>query len=348
MEKTILLTGASGSVGFEAFKELLRKKPKFRTRILSLDNPTERNLFKPFRDQIEIVWGDIRDQNVVDKAVNGADTVLHVAGIIPPVADQKPELAREVNVLGTRNLANAIRKQSKHPKIIFTSSISVYGDRLSTPEIHVGDPLIPSDGDEYAKTKIEAEKIIQESSKNWSIFRLSGIMVDRLDIQPLMFHMPLGTALEWCHQADVGYALVEAIDKESILGRIFNLGGGERCRILAKDFLKVMFPMWGLDSGILPDFAFATQNFHSGYYQDGHELNGILNFQRRTLQDYLEEVRSRISPLQRLIVKSIPRVVIQKFLLRMSEPLRAIKENNEILIRRYYGSREKFYNLVNG
>ena len=117
MEKTILLTGASGSVGFEAFKELLRRKPKFRTRILSLDNPTEINIFKPYRDQIEIVWGDIRDQSVVDKAVTGADAVLHVAGIIPPVADQKPELAREVNVLGTRNLANAIRKQRKPPKI---------------------------------------------------------------------------------------------------------------------------------------------------------------------------------------------------------------------------------------
>jgi len=39
----------------------------------------------------------------------------------------------------------------------------VYGDRLHTPLIKVGEPLTPSDEDEYAVTKIEAEDIIQNS-----------------------------------------------------------------------------------------------------------------------------------------------------------------------------------------
>ena len=279
-EKRYYLTGASGAVGIEAFKELLRKNGRYRTRILSLDNHSERKLFKPYQDQIEIIWGDIRDQRVAETAVNETDVVLHVAGIIPPIADQNPELAREVNVLGTRNLVNAVRKQLKPTKFIFTSSISVYGDRLRNPDINVTDPLNPSDGDEYAQTKIEAENIIKSSGIKWSIFRLCGILVERMKIQPLMFHMPLGTALEWCHPSDVGYALVEAIDHNSILGKIYNLGGGEKCRIKAKDFIKVMFQAWGLEPEILPDYAFAIQNFHSGYYQDSSELNGIFIISR--------------------------------------------------------------------
>jgi nucleoside-diphosphate-sugar epimerase len=342
----ILLTGASGAVGFEAFKELLQRNQRYKVRILSLDSLVERRFFKPFRDKIEIIWGDIRDQKVVETAVNGTDVVLHVAGIIPPLADHKPELALDVNVFGTRNLVDAIRKQLKPPKLIFTSSISVYGDRLSNPDIYVSDPLNPSEGDEYAKTKIEAENIIKNSGIRWSIFRLCGILVERLKIQPLMFHMPLGTALEWCHPLDVGYALVEAIEHDSLLGNIYNLGGGEACRIKAKDFLKVMFPVWGLDSEILPEYAFATQNFHSGYYRDCSELNGILHFQRKTLEGYIDEVRKQISPIQRIIVMSIPNVLIRNYLLHMSAPLKAVKENNEVLIRRYYGSREKFNDLV--
>jgi nucleoside-diphosphate-sugar epimerase len=346
MMQKVLLTGASGAVGFEAFQELLRRKDRYAIRILSLDTIYERNLFKPHLDQVEIVWGDIRNSADVSRAVCDVDSILHVAGIIPPAADQNPDLSKSVNVTGTKNLVTAMLQQSKPPKIIFTSSIAVYGDRLKNPYIQVGDPLNPSDSDVYAQTKIDAEKIIQSSGVQWTIFRLCGILVDRLQIQPLMFHMPLETALEWCHVADAGYGLVQALEHNSILGQIFNFGGGQECRTKAKDFLDQMLPMWGLSTGVLPDFAFATRNFHSGYYVDGDPLNQILNFRRKTLQDYFDTMRKRISPFQRILVRSIPQFFIRYWLLKMSEPLKAIKENNENLIQRFYGSREAFEHLL--
>lgn len=347
MRRKILLTGASGSVGFEAFQELVKRRVCHDIRILSLDRSQERQLFKPYSGRVEMVWGDIRNPEVGRKAVQGVDVVLHAAGIIPPTADHHPELAHAVNVLGTKNLVDACGLEANPPKFIYTSSVSVYGDRVADPDIRVGDPLRPSDGDQYAQTKIEAEKIIQASRLRWSIFRLCGVLVKQLKIQPLMFHMPLDTALEWCHDSDAGYALIQAIDREAIEGRIFNLGGGEKCQITARDFLKKMFPMWGLDSGILPDYAFATRNFHSGYYRDGDLLNNLLRFRRRTLQDYLDEMRSRVSPLQRWMVGAIPRSILRKWLLKMSDPLKAIQENNEALIGRFYGSRDAFEHLFN-
>ena len=341
-KKKVLLTGASGEVGFETFKELLRRKERYDIRIFNLDRKQERKLFAPYQGQAEMVWGDIRDATMVEKAVKGVDFVLHVAALIPPAADEFPNLAWEINVGGTKNILNAIKKQAKPPRLVFTSSISVYGDRIDNPEIQVGDPLNPSEGDEYARTKIEAEKQIRLSTCTWTIFRLSGILYPKMKIQPLMFHMPLNTSLEFCHNTDTGYALVSALETEEVWGKIFNLGGGPSCRTTARDFLKVMMPIFGVKPNAIPEYAFATQNFHSGYYKDGDKLNQILHFQRHSLEDYFQIVREGVSPLQRFFVRIIPSSIVRAWMLHMSEPFKAIKENNQELIKRFYGSRKAF------
>jgi len=342
MRQKVLLTGASGDVGFKTFKELLRRQKDYAVRIFSLGTKRERKLFAPFSGQVEIVWGDLRNKSDVEIAVKGVDTILHVAGIIPPAADHFPKIAREVNVGGTENILYAAQNQEINPSLVFTSSVSVYGDRTINPEIRVSDSVRPSEGDEYARTKIAAEKLIRESGIRWSVFRLCGVLVEKLEIQPLMFHMPLKTTLEWCHDGDVGYALVQAIESDTVFGKIFNLGGGEQCCITARDFLRKMFPLWGLPPDILPDYAFATRNFHSGYYADGEELNEILKFRRGTLHEYIDAMRAKISPITRFLVGSLPRPVVRSWLLKMSEPLKAIREGNENLITRFYGSRKTF------
>jgi nucleoside-diphosphate-sugar epimerase len=342
----VLVTGASGTVGYEVFKELLKRQDQYKIRLLCLDRKVERQLFSPFGNKIDFIWGDIGDFDVVKRATEEVDYIIHTAGIIPPLADEKPGLTRTVNIDGTQNIINAIVSVEKKPRIIFTSSISVYGDRLNNPEIIVEDTINPVVGDVYALSKVKAEEIIQTSGVSYSIFRLCGILTKSFKIQPLMFHMPLKTSLEWCHPEDVGFALVEALRHDTLSGRIFNLGGGKSCRILAEDFLKKMFKLWGLDSKVLPEYAFALRNFHSGYYMDGFKLNYILNFQRRSLQDYFELIKNTISPLQKGLIKFVPGSLIRRWLLKKSEPLRAIKENNEKLIDRFYGSREVFNNLI--
>ncbi|MBC8504256.1 MAG: NAD(P)-dependent oxidoreductase [Anaerolineales bacterium] len=345
---TLLLTGASGEVGFETFGELLMRRDRYKLRILCLDRKLERKMFKPFNQQVDIIWGDLRNETDVEQAVDGVDAVVHVAAMIPPVADHFPKLAWDVNVRGTKNLLAAMKKQDPAPRLVYTSSVSVYGDRVENPEIRVGDPLLPSVGDEYAKTKIEAEKLIQQSGLKWTILRLCGILTKKLKIQPLMFHMPLETSLEWCHSADAGYALAEAVDCEGLYGRIFNLGGGEKCRVKAREFMRSMMPMFGIAATALPESAFATKNFHSGDYVDGDELDRLIKFRRRTLKDYYETVKRGISPMQRLLVGMIPAPVVQQFFMRMSEPLRAIRVNDLEKIKRYYGSRQAFRQISRG
>ena len=345
MTKKVLLTGPSGEVGFEAFKELLRRRDRYSLRILSLDQKRERKLFNQFAGQIEITWGDLLDPDDVDAAVDGVDAILHTGALIPPAADHHPELAWDVNVGGTFNVLAAMKKQKNPPILIYTSSISVYGDRVAEPDIKIGDPLIPSVGDEYARTKVEAEKLIMNSGMKWTIFRLCGILHTRMKIQPLMFHMPLETALEFCHNSDAGYALVQAIDCDALLGRIFNLGGGNECKIMARDFIHTMLPLFGLPPDTIPEHAFATRNFHSGYYADGDELDTLLGFRRKGLEDHFETVKNGISRLNRFLIGLIPEFIVRKWLMRMSEPLKAVKENDLNLISRFYGSLEDYERL---
>lgn len=346
MTEKILLTGASGEIGYQTLLELLKQPERYQVRVLSLDRAYERRLFGQYSEDLEVVWGDLRNKEDVFKAVQGVSAVIHAGAVIPPLADEKPAFAREVNVGGTANILEAARSQAHPPRVIYTSSVSVYGDRIQNPEISLQDPLQPSQEDGYARTKIAAERLIQKSGLPWTIFRLSAILTDQLKIKPLMFHLPLDTSLEWCHKADVGYALVEALSCEAVYGRAFNLGGGETCRTSARAFVRRMLDLYGIAPAVLPEHAFALQNFHCGYYADGWELQSLLRFQRMSLEAYFAEMRARISRLVRFLVGLIPPWMVRSYLLRLSEPFQAIKANNQDRIAYFYGTRQRFEELL--
>lgn len=263
------------------------------------------------------------------------DVVIHLAAIIPPFADDNPTLSHQVNALGTELLVHLLEKNSPYAFLLYSSSISVYGDRLLNPLISVEDELKPSIGDEYAKTKLYAENCIQQSKLNWSIFRLAAIMGGH-KVSKLMFHQPLKTSLEIATPSDTARAFVNAIDKQSELSkRIFNLGGGEDCRILYDDFLAKSFSIFGLGK---PDFSaksFAEKNFHCGYYADGEVLNEILNFRRDNLFSYFENERKKVSSLKKGLI-SVFKKVIKTYLQKQSEPLAAYQSKDKKMMQHYF------------
>ena len=115
-EKCVLLTGASGSMGHEAFLELRRRKDRYRTRLLLRPSKANKKLFAPYLNEedsrwLDIVWGDLTNPEDVERSVEGIDFVLHPAAVIPPYADHHPEAARAVNLEGTRHLLEAVARQ---------------------------------------------------------------------------------------------------------------------------------------------------------------------------------------------------------------------------------------------
>jgi len=268
--------------------------------------------------------------NTVVQACKDKDAVIHLAAIIPPLADNNHALAEKVNVRGTRNLIQGLQKFSPSAFSLYSSSISVYGDRLQNPWIKTDDPLTPCKRDYYAKTKLKAEKLIREHLTHWAIFRLTAIMgTKNHSASPLMFHMPLETKMEICTPADTARAFVHALRHQTKLEKqTFNLGGGENCRINYGDFIRRSFEISGLGK---PDFVsgtFAKKNFHCGYYADGGKLEEILRFRRDTIEDYFDQLKQSVSPLQKGAT-ILFRHLIKRRLQKYSEPYRALKNNNK-------------------
>ncbi len=334
----VLLTGASGAIGLEVLKKLYFSK-SFNITVFDIKAPRTVKILSGFSQEIDIIYGDISNEQDLRIACIEQDIVIHLAAIIPPMADEQPELAHKVNVSGTENLIRALEQFSPNAFLFYSSSISIYGDRVANPNIKVTDPANPSEGDEYAKTKIVAEKLIQNSKLNWSIFRLCAIM-GRHKISKLMFHQPLNTSFEIATLDDTARAFVNAIQKrDELSGKIFNLGGGEKCRSTYEEFLKRSFKIFGLGKLDFAPKSFADKNFHCGFYQDGADLENILHFRRDSMYSYFERVKEKISFI-RLFFTSIFRGPIKYFLQRKSEPLKAFKTNAIKAIQHFFTSND--------
>lgn len=337
MKKTILLTGASGTVGFEALKQLFQKREQYEISVFDRKSEAAQKLLEPYKNDIHIFYGDISNPTDSVEASKNQDFVIHLAALIPPAADKNTELAKKVNIEGTRNLILNLEKHSPDAFFTYSSSVSVYGDRLENPNIKVNDPLKPSLGDFYAVTKVKAEEIIQNSQLRWAIFRLSAIMgADNHKVSPLMFHMPLETPIEITSPEDTARAFVNSIEYEDELSnRIFNLGGGIKNRILYRDLLSRSFEIFGLGKLDFPENSFAKRNFHCGYYEDGDILEDIIHFRKDTIKTYFEKVKAGVKPFQRFFTRPVAWIA-KRVLLSKSEPYAAFQEKDLEKMRYYF------------
>lgn len=334
----VLLTGAGGSIGYETLRQIVNTNHD--VTVLDLDNRKNRRRFKKFEDKIKVIYGSVNDEELISKIVPQQDAIIHLAAIIPPLADKRPDLTLTVNFYGTQTIIKTIMKLDKKPFLIFSSSVSVYGDRLKNYWIKVGDALNPSEGDYYAKTKIATEEMIISSNVPYVIFRLTGIM-GHPATDPLMFHMPLDTKLEIASVEDTAYAFIKALEHtEELNGKIFNLSGGKRCRTTYREFIATMFKIYGINVSYLKDVSFAEHNFHCGYFKDADKLNDILSFQQDTLESYYNRVKTKTRGIVRFFSKLFSRPIVF-FLMRKSEPLRAKKSNDKKLIKRFFNKEDK-------
>ena len=97
-KKTVFLTGASGTMGWEGFKQLYAKKC-FKIVVLLRDSEKNRKMFAPYMNDpsVKIVWGDLKNYESVLECVTGSDYVLHVGGMVSPAADPSDKTGRTRN-----------------------------------------------------------------------------------------------------------------------------------------------------------------------------------------------------------------------------------------------------------
>ena len=120
----VLVTGGAGYVGTALIPQLLEKGHTVRV-IDSLMFGGDQ-LLPFFRNaRFEFQRGDIRDAEAVKQAVRDCDAVIHLAAIVGyPACRKEPDLARTVNIDGTRNIVDAV---SKDQLVMYASTGSNYG-----------------------------------------------------------------------------------------------------------------------------------------------------------------------------------------------------------------------------
>jgi len=154
-----LVTGGAGFIGSHLCERLLKEGNE----VCVIDNfnnyynpDIKRNNIKGFEDKVEIVEGDIRNKEDLEKIFSkDIDTVIHLAamaGVRPSIENEA--LYWDVNINGTRNLLEKC-KEYGIKKFVFASSSSVYGNNPNVPFKvidRVDNPISP-----YAATKKAGE-----------------------------------------------------------------------------------------------------------------------------------------------------------------------------------------------
>jgi nucleoside-diphosphate-sugar epimerase len=280
----VLLTGAFGNIGFNTLQELVRQGLEVHT--FDLHTPANEKKAQQLKGKIECHWGDVREKEAVETAVQEQDVVIHFAYIIPPTSDEKPELAAAVNMDGTRNVIEAAKKLETPPRILFASTLDVFGQTQDQPPPRkVTDPIQATD--EYSKHKIAGEEMVQASGLQWAIFRFADVpLLAPRDPHPIMFRIPLNTRIEVLHPLDAGLAVTNGIQSD-IWGKIWLIGGGSTCQIHYRDYLNRVMNAMGI--GELPEVAFSTEQYCTDWL-DTEESQALLHYQRHTADEILGDM----------------------------------------------------------
>lgn len=154
--KKILITGATGFIGSHLVRALVSAGVQKKLCLLVPPGDSLKNL--PHK-MFDVVWGDIRDKEVVKRATAGVETIYHLAAKTIFEGAKYRDYA-QVNVDGTQNLLDSYRDQ-RIQKFVFFSSIAVYGLPAYVGEIINWNETRPQNPAEpYGESKLEAERRI--------------------------------------------------------------------------------------------------------------------------------------------------------------------------------------------
>jgi UDP-glucose 4-epimerase len=238
-----LVTGGAGFIGSNLVQALIEDGDS----VVVLDD-----LSTGFRanlaDAADVIIGDVRIENDVDRAARGVDVIFHLAASVGNGRSiEDPVRDSEVNVIGTVRVLEAARRFGVG-KIVFSSSAAIFGELKQLPirEDHPAEPDTP-----YGASKLAAEKLCLAFAKLYAIdavclryFNVYGerqrhdaygnvipIFVHRmLQGQPLVVYGDGLQTRDFVHVRDVVQANVRSARTPRVAGA-YNIGSGRSVTI---------------------------------------------------------------------------------------------------------------------
>lgn len=360
-KKTIFLTGATGNMGSATLAELAGRGDRFRVRALVRPEEQGHPVVKRFAKHPAVEWlsGDLTSAQDMRRGIDGVDQVLHIGGMVSPLADQFPELTMKVNVGGARNIVEAIKAagQAETTALVYIGTVAQTGHRNAP--VHwgrTGDPIKISRFDQYAVSKTEAEAIVAQSGlKRWVSLRQTGIAHPGIwkIFDPIIFHNPFNGVFEWVTVGDSARLAANACEDavpETFWKRFFNIGGGEKLRVTNHEFARITARALGQKDAFAsfrPHWS-ATRNFHGQWYADSDRLEEMVPFRSETLDDWAQAMVASMPSPVRLVARWFPgagRSRMEKLAKGPGGTLNWIANDDREHIDAYFGSREAWERL---
>jgi UDP-N-acetylglucosamine 4,6-dehydratase len=174
--KTILITGGTGSFG-QTFTSILLKRfdPK-KIIIFSRDEMKQWEMAKkyPNESRIRFFIGDVRDKDRLFRALDGVDLVVHAAATkIVPTAEYNPFECIKTNIIGAMNLIDACIDKN------ITKVVALSTDKASSPINLYGATKLASD-----KLFVAANAYSGEHGSKFSVVRYGNVMGSRGSVIP--------------------------------------------------------------------------------------------------------------------------------------------------------------------
>ncbi len=168
--KSALITGVCGQDGSYLAEFLLQKGYK----IFGFKRPEDNLANIAHMKDITLIDGDLADADDVLTAVGQSmpDEIYNLAAIAHVVRAASAKNLDEINVGGVKNIIEAVKKLKPAAKIFQASSAEMFGGTEICPQDEKT-PFAPVN--EYAKSKVDAHKIIQQARKE-GLFAACGIM----------------------------------------------------------------------------------------------------------------------------------------------------------------------------
>jgi len=220
----ILVTGATGKVGSRFVPRLIAKGHE--VSILVRDAAKASALAK---FGAKVVIGDLYNTDTLPPAVEGIDTVIHLAALFRTFTDNEGII--KTNHAGTVALANAAIAAGVK-RFIFVSTGNVYSSGYQHPAreddfVDINNPRA------YSSSKIAAEQELISLHKNTGfdvrVLRLGFVYGDKdphiEEIIPLLKKMKRhsGSRMHMVHHLDVAQALILLLHTDGLNGEIFNI-----------------------------------------------------------------------------------------------------------------------------
>lgn len=244
---TYLVTGCAGFIGSSLVEALVRRGETVR----GLENfeTGKRENLAGFRDQMEFVECDLRDEDAMSTVCRGVDFIFHTAAVASvPRSVKDPRTSHTANIDGTFNLLEGARAAGVK-RIVYSASSSAYGDQPGFPR---RETMVPAPISPYAVQKLAGESYM---ASYWKVYGLetvnlryfnifgprqdpgspySGVMA-RFTLQMLRGERPTifgdgEQGRDFTYIDNVVSANFLAMDAaaEKVAGRLFNVACGER------------------------------------------------------------------------------------------------------------------------